>query len=67
MQALEGLRVIDMATVFAGPGVAKYLAGPDVLQQLATPPAKPVETPVPAEPQRAADEKLRKFLDSSDR
>jgi crotonobetainyl-CoA:carnitine CoA-transferase CaiB-like acyl-CoA transferase/predicted phosphodiesterase len=26
MQALEGLRVVDMATVFAGPGAAKYLA-----------------------------------------
>ncbi len=26
MQALEGLRVIDMATVFAGPGAARHLA-----------------------------------------
>jgi crotonobetainyl-CoA:carnitine CoA-transferase CaiB-like acyl-CoA transferase len=26
MQALEGLRVIDMATVLAGPGAARYLA-----------------------------------------
>jgi len=26
MAALEGLRVIDMATVFAGPGAARHLA-----------------------------------------
>jgi crotonobetainyl-CoA:carnitine CoA-transferase CaiB-like acyl-CoA transferase len=34
MQALEGLRVVDMATVFAGPGAAKYLAdfGADVVK-----------------------------------
>ncbi|MGZ4689614.1 MAG: CaiB/BaiF CoA transferase family protein [Acidimicrobiia bacterium] len=34
MQALEGLRVVDMATVLAGPGVARYLAdfGADVVK-----------------------------------
>jgi len=34
MDALEGLRVIDMATVLAGPGVAKYLGdfGADVIK-----------------------------------
>ncbi len=34
MQALEGLRVIDMATVLAGPGAARYLAdfGADVVK-----------------------------------
>jgi crotonobetainyl-CoA:carnitine CoA-transferase CaiB-like acyl-CoA transferase len=34
MQALEGLRVIDMATVFAGPGAARHLAdfGADVVK-----------------------------------
>ncbi len=34
MQALDGLRVVDMATVFAGPGAAKYLAdfGADVVK-----------------------------------
>jgi crotonobetainyl-CoA:carnitine CoA-transferase CaiB-like acyl-CoA transferase len=34
MQALEGLRVVDMATVFAGPGAARHLAdfGADVLK-----------------------------------
>ena len=34
MQALEGLRVVDMATVLAGPGAAKYLAdfGADVVK-----------------------------------
>jgi len=34
MPALEGLRVIDMATVFAGPGVARHLAdfGADVVK-----------------------------------
>ena len=34
MQALEGLRVIDMATVFAGPGTARHLAdfGADVMK-----------------------------------
>ncbi|HUV11615.1 MAG TPA: CoA transferase [Acidimicrobiia bacterium] len=34
MQALEGLRVVDMAMVFAGPGAAKYLAdyGADVIK-----------------------------------
>jgi crotonobetainyl-CoA:carnitine CoA-transferase CaiB-like acyl-CoA transferase len=34
MQALAGLRVVDMATVFAGPGAAKYLAdyGADVVK-----------------------------------
>jgi crotonobetainyl-CoA:carnitine CoA-transferase CaiB-like acyl-CoA transferase len=34
MQALEGLRVIDMATVFAGPGTARHLAdfGADVVK-----------------------------------
>ena len=33
-QALEGLRVIDMATVFAGPGAARHLAdfGADVVK-----------------------------------
>jgi crotonobetainyl-CoA:carnitine CoA-transferase CaiB-like acyl-CoA transferase len=33
-QALEGLKVVDMATVLAGPGVAKYLAdfGADVIK-----------------------------------
>jgi crotonobetainyl-CoA:carnitine CoA-transferase CaiB-like acyl-CoA transferase len=34
MQALEGLRVIDMATVLAGPGAARYLSdfGADVIK-----------------------------------
>ncbi len=34
VQALEGLRVIDMATVFAGPGTARHLAdfGADVVK-----------------------------------
>ena len=34
VQALEGLRVIDMATVFAGPGAARHLAdfGADVVK-----------------------------------
>jgi crotonobetainyl-CoA:carnitine CoA-transferase CaiB-like acyl-CoA transferase len=34
MQALEGLRVVDMATVLAGPGTAKYLGdfGADVIK-----------------------------------
>jgi crotonobetainyl-CoA:carnitine CoA-transferase CaiB-like acyl-CoA transferase len=34
MQALEGLRVIDMSTVLAGPGAARYLAdfGADVVK-----------------------------------
>jgi crotonobetainyl-CoA:carnitine CoA-transferase CaiB-like acyl-CoA transferase len=34
MQALEGLRVVDMATLIAGPGAAKYLAdfGADVVK-----------------------------------
>jgi crotonobetainyl-CoA:carnitine CoA-transferase CaiB-like acyl-CoA transferase len=34
MQALEGLRVVDMATVFAGPGAARHLAdfGADVVK-----------------------------------
>ncbi|MEX2257043.1 MAG: CoA transferase [Acidimicrobiia bacterium] len=34
MQALEGLRVVEMATVFAGPGTARYLAdfGADVIK-----------------------------------
>jgi len=34
MQALEGLRVIDMASVLAGPGAARYLAdfGADVIK-----------------------------------
>src|ERR1700681_3497602 len=34
MPALEGLRVIDMATVFAGPGAARHLAdfGADVVK-----------------------------------
>src|SRR5882757_11586721 len=34
MQALQGLRVIDMATVLAGPGAARYLAdfGADVVK-----------------------------------
>ena len=34
MHALEGLRVVDMATVLAGPGTAKYLAdfGADVVK-----------------------------------
>jgi hypothetical protein len=34
VQALEGLRVVDMATVLAGPGTAKYLGdfGADVIK-----------------------------------
>ena len=34
LQALAGLKVVDMATVFAGPGTAKYLAdfGADVIK-----------------------------------
>ncbi|HEY5012632.1 MAG TPA: CoA transferase, partial [Acidimicrobiia bacterium] len=34
VNALEGLRVVDMATVFAGPGSARHLAdfGADVVK-----------------------------------
>ena len=34
MQALEGVRVVELATVFAGPGTAKYLGdfGADVIK-----------------------------------
>ena len=57
----------EASGVGSSAGVAQYLAGGDKLQQLVTTPA-PVSTPAALptiDEKRQADEKLRRFIDSS--